>query len=74
MHVTHVWCDTGNGKQLGHIVGTAHENADGETKSTVWVADRAYEMGYREPSDPNNTDPSNTGLTFWSIVDEGGND
>lgn len=69
MKVKHVWCDMGNGTTLGHIVQSAHQNADGETKSTVWVDGAAHEMTYREPED---RDSQGGGGTFWNIVDEDG--
>lgn len=74
MHVKHVWCDDGSGAgvQLGHIVRSAYENEQGETKSDVYVQGHVIPMGYREPSDPNNTTPEVTGSTFWNIVDEEG--
>jgi hypothetical protein len=73
MKVKHVWCDVGDGTgtQLGHIVRTAHENAAGETKSSVWVNGAIHELGYREPSD---RDAAGAGGTFWNVVDtEGSN-
>ena len=68
MKVKHCWCNVGDGTgdQLGHIVGSAHDNAAGETKSTIWVNGAKYELAYREPED---RDAGGAGGTFWNIVD-----
>ncbi len=73
MHVKHVWASPGGGEpEVGHIVRSAYENADGETKSDVWTASSGVvALGYRDPSD---FDEHGSGGAFWNIVDvEGSN-
>jgi hypothetical protein len=69
MHVKHVWCDTGGGPTLGHIVRSAYTNDAGETKSDIFSNGQVLAMAYREPAD---RDTGGSGLTFWNIVDEEG--
>lgn len=70
MHVKHVWCSPNGGPgELGHIVRSAYDDANGETKSDVSVGDNIYALAYREPED---RDAGGAGGTFWNIVDEEG--
>ena len=68
-HVKHVWCNDGKSDsqegQVGHIVRSAYQDENGETKSDVFVNGDVLAMAYREPSD---WDENGNGLCFWNIV------
>ncbi len=70
MHVKHVWCSPAGEKALlGHIVRSAYENEEGETKSDVFVDGGVVALAYRDPAD---FDENGAGGCFWNIVDEEG--